>query len=219
MLQVIFAPEDTELADRIQADLKKAGYEVGAELPRATGHVLIPVLSPAGNANSTVQETIIRALDNSQHIIPVLAKVTPLPKLIEHLSAVNFSEDYDFGLLHRMVQAATAPDAGLPLKVRTPSVRAANGRVGMWLVALVLVWFIIGVVLVGFYGIQAPREEYNSIDTLAAVTVQAILAPNIPRSTEDAANFPATLNAAPTAQRPLLIGTTTAQAERNNVGK
>ena len=60
-------------------DLKDAGYEVSADAPRGAGHVLIPILSPAGDSSAGVQENIIQALDDGQHIIPVLAKrVQPL---------------------------------------------------------------------------------------------------------------------------------------------
>jgi hypothetical protein len=215
MLHISYAPEDAQLANRIESDLKAAGYEVSADPPRGVGHVFIPIVSPAGNASATVQANIIHALDDGQHIIPVLAKRIQPPKLIQHLSGVDYSDDYDFALLRNMVQAATAPDAGRPLKVLTPTVRAANRRIGVWLAALVLLWFIVGIVLVGFFGIQAPREEYNSIDTIVAVTVQAILSDNLPRTTDEAANFPATLEAVPSAQLPFLIGTATTQAERN----
>jgi hypothetical protein len=39
-----------------------------------------------------------------------------------------------------------------------------------------------------------------------------LLETNQPRSTQDAGHFPATVQAAPTGQRPLLIGTATAIA-------
>ncbi len=217
MLHIMYAPEDSALGERLKADFVKAGYEVDGELPHETGHILIPIISKTGNADQGVQATIIRALDNSQHIIPVVVEKAGLPKLIAHLSSADFSDDYDFKLVRKMVDAASAPGAGQPLRVLTPTVRASNQRIGMWLAIIVVLSFIVGVVLVGFFGIQAPREEYNSIDTLAAVTIQALIAPNLPHSTEDAANFPATLQAAPTAQRPLLIGTATRQAEQNSL--
>ena len=217
MLHITYAPEDAALGERLKADFVKAGYEIDGELPRETGHILIPIISKAGNADTSVQATIIRALDDSQHIIPVLAEKTALPKLIAHLSSADFSEHYDFKGVQARVDAASAPGVGQPLRVLTPNVRASNQRIGMWLAIIVVLSFIVGLVLVGFFGIQAPREEYNTIDTMAAVTIQAMIAPNLPHSTEDAMNFPVTLQAAPTAQRPLLIGTATRQAEQNSI--
>jgi hypothetical protein len=211
MLYITSAPEDNTLATRLRADLTQAGYPV-----EENGDLLIAVLSPAGATNATVQSAIVSALDKGQHIIPVLASPVKLPKLIDHLIPLDFSQQYNLAALRERVNVLSSPDAPKPLKVLTPTVRASNNRIGVWLTVLVLAWFIIGVALVGFFGIQAPREEYNTIETIAAATVQSYLAPNIPRSTQDAENFPATLQAAPTAQRPLLSGTATAQAQWNS---
>lgn len=212
MLYITHAPGEAALAARLKAELTAGGYTVNAALTNQPRHLLIALLSPEAVANTAVQNDIFAALDNGQHIIPVLAKDVDVPKLIDHLPAVDFRKTEDFATLKAQIDKLSAPDAGSPVRVQTPKLRSRNRRVGFWVLLVAVVWFIIGVVLVGVYGIQLPREEYELVDTQAAIEINEIVGRNLPRSTEDAANFPATLRAAPTAQRPLLIATTTAMA-------
>jgi len=212
MLHITYAPEDAALAARLKTDLQQACYEVNGALPREAGHLLIAVLSPTAWGDTIVQNTIIRALDNSQHIIPVLTGNASLPRLIAHLTPIDFSTNEDYARLHAEVERLTAPGAPLPMRVLTPTVRSANRRILYWLLAIVLVCFIAGVILVGVYKIQAPAEEYENIATEVKGTIDVYVERNLPHSTQDAANFPLTLQAAPTAQRPLLIATSTAMA-------
>ena len=209
MLHITYAPEDTALASRLKTDLEKAGYSISGDLPPGTGHLLIAVLSPGSWENPVVQQTIFQALDNSQHIIPVLSGITQLPKMIDHLTPVDFTVDYTFDTLKAEVDRLSAPDAAHPMRALTPKVRRANRRIGYWLLALALVWFIIALILVGVYKIQAPTEEYNSIATFAQATINVYVYRNLPRTTEDAVNFSQTLQAVPTAQRPLLMASAT----------
>lgn len=206
MITITHASADADLAARLSADLSKW------EHTRSNGEtaLLIVVLSPESSADAEVQNMIIHALDSGQHIIPVLAKAAPLPKLIDHLSPIDFTATYDVQAVIARIQEHTAPGAAPPLKVRTPKVKAANQRYGYWLTILALIWFTLAVVMVGIGGLRAPVEEYNTIETQVAATIAIIIRENLPRSTEDALNFPATVQAAPTAQRPALIATATA---------
>ncbi|MEZ4667638.1 MAG: hypothetical protein R3E39_06935 [Anaerolineae bacterium] len=214
MLTITHAQEDAQLAHKLINDLTKQGQAISETPQKGREHILIAVISPASNNDLQVQTAITDALDNSQHIIPVLAQAAVLPKWIDHLKALDFTDSYPLDTLIKQIELLSSGKAGLPLKVLTPRARGKNRNVGYWLAALALVWFILGIILVGFFGIQAPREEYNNIDTEVAATVMVILEGNIPHSTEEAANFPATVQAAPTAQRPLLEATATAIATR-----
>jgi hypothetical protein len=208
MITVVNAAEDQELASRLRHDLQAAGYTIGETVQAGAGHILVVVLSPEGSA--IVTQAIIEALDNNQHIIPVLARPGPIPKLIDHLTVVDFSQQYDPEAVRNYAAALSAPGAGRPMTVITPKVRRANRRIGLWLAGLSVIWFIIALILVGVFHIQAPAEEFNNMYTMDAVTIQAAVGRNLPRTTQDALNFPMTLQAAPTAQRPLLIATATA---------
>jgi hypothetical protein len=212
MIHITSAPEDAALATRLKTDLQGAGYTVSDELPRESSHILIAVLSPTAWENADLQATVIRALDGSQHIIPVLAGTVALPKLIAHLTPVDFSASYKLEVLKHEVDRLSAPDAPHPMRVLTPSVKSRNQRIGYWLLLLAIVWFVVAIVLIGVFRVQAPTDEYNTIATFAQATINVYVGQNLPHSTLEAENFPATLRAAPTAQRPLLIATTTAMA-------
>jgi hypothetical protein len=212
MLTVIHTAADTNLAERIKADLQKAGYSLHEMVSERREDMLIALISPAADSDAAVQEALIKALDAGQHIVPVIASPAALPKLIDHLPVVDFSKGYNLAVLKARIEALSASDAGLPMKVLTPRTRQKNRNVGYWLAALALVWFIAGLILVGIFGIQAPQEEYNTIATEVGATVNAYVERNLPHTTQEAANFPATIQAAPTAQRPLLIATATARA-------
>lgn len=211
MLTLAYIQKDAALAARLQKDLEAAGQTVTADLQPGLANILIVLVSPTSVTDTAVKASIVQALDNTQHIIPVLTAPTVLPKMIDHLQPLDFSTGYPFSTLTEQIAILSAPGARLPLKVRTPSVNARNRGTAVWLVIFAVISFIVGIVLVGFYGIQAPREEYNGVDTEVAATVQMYLRTNIPRSTEDAINFPATVQAAPTSQRPFLVETATAQ--------
>ncbi|MBL8154382.1 MAG: toll/interleukin-1 receptor domain-containing protein [Anaerolineae bacterium] len=212
MLTVINAGADKPLAERIKADLQKVGYTVQEAVSERREDMLIAVISPAGSSDAGVQAALIQALDSGQHIIPVIASPTALPKLIDHLAALDFSQGYHFAALKGRIEALSTAEAGRPMTVLTPRTREKNRNIGYWLAALALVWFILGVILVGVFGIQAPQEEYNTLATQVGATVNAYVERNLPHTTQEAANFPATVQAAPTAQRPLLIATATARA-------
>lgn len=210
MITVVNTPGDQDLAARIRQDLQAVGYDVGDTVRAGAGNMLVLVLSPQAAADVHLTQTMVEALDNNQHIIPVLAKPTPVPKLIDHLTALDFSQQYDAEALRSTVTALTTPGASRPMTVITPKVQKANRRIGLWLAGLSIIWFIIALILVGVFHIQAPTEEYNTVDTLEAATIQVVVGRNLPRTTQDALNFSTTLQAAPTAQRPLLIATATA---------
>lgn len=212
MITVISAPGDNDLSARIQQDLQTAGYIIGDKIEAGTGNLLVLVLSPEGSTDPGVNQAMIEALDNNQHILPVLAKPTQMPKLIDHLTVLDFSQQYDAEALRTYVAALSAPNAGRPMTVITPKIQRANRRIGLWLAGLSVIWFIIALILVGVFHVQAPIEEYNTVDTLEAATVQVVLGRSQPRTTQDALDFPTTLQAAPTAQRPLLMATATAIA-------
>lgn len=216
MLAITYSPSDSDLAKRLLVDLTAKGYSVSDVQLTGRGNILIVLVSPASNTEVTVQNRILSALDNGQHIIPVMANTAPIPKLIDHLKPFDFTSTYPIEVLGEQIEHLSSPNAGLPLKVLTPAARAKNRNVGYWFFALALIWFILGIVLVGFFGIQAPREEYNTINTEVAATIMVIIDENLPRSTVEAENFQATVQAAPTAQRPLLAATATAIAAQNN---
>ncbi|MCA0458655.1 MAG: hypothetical protein LCI00_32160 [Chloroflexi bacterium] len=210
MLTLVYNPQDAALAQRVMQDLKAQGFAFKESLTAEKGMILLAVTSPAANDDATVQNVVIQAFDNNQHVVLLTAQPAPIPKIMNHLRVFDFSSSYPLPALAEHLLFLASPEAGSPLKVLTPKTRAKNRGIGIWLTILVLVWFVVGLVVVGVFRIQAPVEEYNTVETEYAATVASIVQQNLPRSTEEAENFPATVQAVTTAQRPVLIQTATA---------
>lgn len=220
MLKIAFVERDRPLAERMARDLQTAGYEVALDGLVSAGDredVLIPIYSPVSSADAALERAVDAALDAGQHIVPVLTGGAVLPALLDHLNEANFNDGYTFEALEVRVKAALAPDARLPLRVRTPAVKRANRRTGIIVAALALIMFAAGLYAVGVMGIQAPIKEFNTIETMVALTRDVLVAPELeiyarflPRSTEEAANYAPTLRAVPTVYRPLMALTATA---------
>lgn len=219
MLKILNTASDQALAARMGEDLRKAGYEASAAGTAAPGRgdAVIFVLSPAGQADSALQDALVAALDHSLHIVPVMAQPVAVPHFIDHLDVVDFSGGYDFATLKAQVDHELSPGTPMPMRVLTPTVRKSNRTVGYVLAVAVLFMFAAGLYGVGVLHIQAPVEEFNSEATMEAATVMKMIAPlmatyaqSFPKSTEDAVNYPATLGAIPTVYRPLVAATATA---------
>jgi hypothetical protein len=204
MFNIIYAPGETELASRLQTDLEIA---LDGETIRNTTIVL---LSPGANQDKTVQNALMATLDSGQHIVPVMAKAAVVPELIDHLEAIDFTQRYDLNSLIERIRQLSGPDGGLPIRVRTPAIKAANRRFGYVMAALALAMFVAGLYLVGVMGVQAPAEEYQALYLTETVTIQAQVDRFLPRSTADALHFDSTLEAVPTALQPLLSDAATA---------
>ena len=229
MLNIIYHPADHTTAARLIADLNASGTPVrdltqGGE--NAKGDILIAVISPTSNAdaNALVEKVLIQALDNSQHIIPVLLGGAGIPKLIDHLQYANFTDAYDFPAVQLLVEDASHPGAKAPIRVLTPKVRRSNSRAG-WIVAVASIFmFLVGLYAVGVLKIQQPQEEYDAIDATQRAMIEQELEPQLataegflPADPDQAYVYPATALAFPTRLRPFVVATATAYATQNNV--
>lgn len=200
MAAIVYHPADSALAERIRADLSGAS---GSE------NVAIIVLSPQAAADAAVQAALAGAIDQNQHIIPVLAKPVPLPRLIEHMEPLDFSAGYD---RDRLAARLAASSVELQMKVLTPKTVGSNRRVGLVVAFFAIVMFAAGIYGVGVMGLQAPAREYNAVETEIIETRNAYIDAALPHSTEDALNFQATVDAAAPTLRPLLVATASAIA-------
>ncbi len=216
MLKIINSSSDQATAARLAADFKGAGYEIGKG-DLAHGDLALLLLSQAALADPAVQERMIQALDLSLHIVPVMTQRVTLPKLIDHLDVVDFSDGYDFAVLRQQVDLELSPDAPLPMRTRTPKVKRSNRNFAIVIAVVAIFMFVSGLYAVAVLHDQAPIQEFNTMDTEAAMTRDIIVAPVLkiyaqflPETTEDATNYPATLMAIPTVYRPLMELTATA---------
>ena len=200
MTEIIYTPADSEVAAKIQTDLAQQSSEVDAA---------IVLLSPQAVADDRVSAALVRAIDANKRVVPVLVKATPLPDLIEHLEPVDFSQRYDFDVLSARLK--TIPHE-IHLRVRTPQVKAANQRTALIVAVFAIIMFLAALYGVGVLGIQAPTEEFDAVETSVIETRNAIIDDLLPRSTDDALNFQATVDGAAPTTRPLLMMTATAVA-------
>ncbi len=223
MHSLIYAPADAALANQIAAALRQARLDV-TDLTKAAApkpdhpsqSALIAVIG-ANPADPALMNAIAAALDSGQHIIPVQLAGGALPKLIDHIVPVDFSETVDLAALQMRIDEVDSGAAGVPLRVRTPTVRRANRQAGWLLAVLALGMFAVGIYGVGVLGIQAPRREYDDVETEVALTTAPIIAAELaeyarllPRDAESASGFESTLRAVPTAYRAFVAGTATA---------
>lgn len=208
-LTVINAPENAKLAQRIRDDLASDGVTIHDTVHPDPKSITVIVFSPEALANDAVQAQLYTALDHHQHIVPVLASAVDLPRLINHLQPLDFSAGYNAKALRETVATLSGPNAPKPLTVLTPNQSRANRRFGLIFAVLALVVFGISVYLIAVEGLRAPEEELFLYETQIVVTIDAAL----PRSTADAAAFPATVTAVSTRDREGLAATATAIAD------
>ena len=218
VLKFAYSPADAALAARLQSDLR-SGHTL-VEGTTATGYqLLVLVLSNAGLSDAAVVDAMDDALDSSIHLIPVLAEPVALPRLINHLTPADFSNGaYPIQDLRDAIAYLTGPDAPRVIRVLTPRRRKKNRNVGLIVFAVAFVMFMAGVIGV-MLGLQAPAEEYNAVDTEVAQTRDAIIGPTLdalsrflPRSTDEAGVFEATLQRMPTVHQPFIAATATFNA-------
>jgi hypothetical protein len=195
MTRIIYAVQDGTLAEQIERDFQDVNGAV------------IVILSPAAAQDGGIQDAIVQALDKGKRLVPVLAAPTPLPEAIEHLEPLDFSQGYDADALR-----VRLTDGGTPMKVRTPGVRKLNRFDGYFLLAVVVFCFVVALFFVAGGAVRNPDAEYAAVETQIVLTRNYYIDANLPRSTQEAAEFASTVQAAPTALRLFLSATATAVA-------
>jgi hypothetical protein len=223
MHTLIYAPADAPSANQIAAALRQARLDVtdlttsaAPALNHPAQSALIAIIG-TNPADPALMRAIAAALDRGQHIIPVQLAGGALPKLIDHIVPVDFSEAVDMAALRARIDEVVSGAAGVPMRVRTPTVKRANRQAGWFLAVLAIGMFAVGIYGVGVLGIQAPRREYDEVNTEVALTTAPLIAVELaeyarllPRDAESAAGFESTLRAVPTAYRAFVAGTATA---------
>lgn len=199
MLQITYAPSDQAQAAQMQTDLSAASLQLEHRL-------LLVLVSSASNANTTVQQEIRRALaDDDVRVVPVRLDAAPLPDALSDHDALDLSDGYDSGRLIRHVRRADLGD----------DIRRSNNRLLFYLLTAALLVFVISLGAIGSGQIRAPNDEFATENALRDATIRAITNPTVeyllPRTTDEAQSFPATLQALDNDDlAPLLAGTATA---------
>ncbi len=180
---------------------------------------VIALFSPDALHDNSLMQQLYAALDSGHPIIPVTTTAMTLPREIDHLTPICLQDDTAIEELRQHLETALRPDAGLGLKVLTPATRRSNARAGLVVGLAAFGMFMAGILGIAVFNIEAPLEEYNLVDTEVAQTRDLLIAPTLegylrylPGSIEQAAEYPATLQAVPTRIRPFVAATATAVA-------
>ena len=195
MIDIIHHPADSGWARQVKQNLASVD-----------GEATLVLLSADAVDDQQVLAQLEIALDAGRRIVPLLAEGVGLPALIEHLEPV------EPGDLDGLTQRLADPEASLPMRVHTRSLRASNRRTALVVLLLAGIMFVAALYGVGVMGIQYPHEEYDEVHERVVATRDAFIEEALPRGTDEAADFAVTAQAAATALRPLLVATATARA-------
>ena len=185
MIRITYAPEQKPLALQIRDDL--------SGLPELSQALLIVLVSSKSKADPQVQAEIEKAQGERAHILPILSENIALPASLENRVCLDFSGGYDRERLLRQLEQAA---------MRSPDIRRANRRALTVIGGIALLMFAIALIAIAGGFVAFPVAEYNEEATFQALWIGGLIGQTLeyvqPRSTEDALNFSATHQAAPT---------------------
>ncbi len=204
---LIYAEADIKLAMRIRGDLEAESIRVVDDLQ--DNSVVVAVLSASGVQSQKVINMLNVASDKYHHILPILAEMVKLPRVIDHLGALDFSQTYSGKNLLNRVNELASPNAPKPLTALTPAKRKQNVQSSIFYAVVAFGIFVMGIIGVGVFGLQAPEDEYYGIETQVYLTQRVYIDKSLPRNSEEAINFEATIPFIPTKARVEAIGTAT----------
>jgi hypothetical protein len=204
MISITYSADQKALAEQIRDDLAAAGMQPAHP-------VLIVLVSEQSNADPSVQQEIEAEKTRCHTIIPILTESVALPASLDDYKPLNMTSGYKSKTLFTRLSQSTM--------TRT-DVATANRRAMIVIGIIALVMF--GFAIVGIMGgvVAFPVKEYNEEATYEAEWVNGLIYETLeaaqPRTTQDAENFDATLEAVPT--RVYLFIRETATALPNTLG-
>ncbi|MFW5748080.1 MAG: hypothetical protein ACOCYT_00555 [Chloroflexota bacterium] len=208
-ITLAFSKDSSKLAARIRGDLEAEGLTVSGSVQPGRDALLVVLLSTESRQDAEIQQKLIAALENYQHVIPVLAQPTDLPQLIDNLPPLDFSTSYDRDALLNRIETLTGPDAPPPLVTLTPSLRRSNQRAGLIIAGVVMVMFVLAILGVLIDVFVPPADEFAGVETQIFLTRNWYIDEALPRDTEEALSFEATVVEARETVQPFLILTAT----------
>lgn len=224
MLKFIYAEGDSAQAERILRDVRAIAPVDDMRQPgaaQARGDILLLVLSGRTMKDAQATTALYQALDQFQHVIPIMIEPVRLPNIISNLVTVDYTAGADLPALRERIAFLQSPGAPRPLRVLTPKTRRSNWTVASIFIALSGAMFCIGILAIGGGVSRPPEDEYNAVGTAIQGTVDVEIEVALqdymlflPRSTEQAANYEATLRIVPTRYRPFMAQTATGIAVR-----
>lgn len=204
---LVYADVDHKLAMRIRGDLE--AESIGVQDTLTDGAVVVAILSAQGVKTPHIIQMLNTASDKYHHILPVLAEPTKLPRVIDHLQPIDMTQANANKELVKRVNFLASPEAPRPLTSLTPAKRKENLQSSIFYGVIAFGIFLMGIIAVGVFGIQAPEDEYYTVETQVYLTQRVYIDRALPRNTGEAVNFQATVPFIPTKARQEAIGTAT----------
>jgi hypothetical protein len=197
MLQITYADGDGKIAEQMQHDLSEANL-------RLQHRILIVLISPDSVVDDAVRGSINKAVNEKYLLAAVILQEASLPKSLENSMSLDLLKGYN---KDKLIQFVNQVDIGAERLKR-------NRRWLFYMVALVLLVFVVSIATLASGLIAVPLDEFSTERALQDAQIETVVAPQLeairPRTTEDAENFPATVEAANNSLQPLMIGTATA---------
>ncbi|MCY4073391.1 MAG: hypothetical protein OXG60_19035 [Chloroflexi bacterium] len=197
MIHITFTADQAQLARQIRDDL--------AGLFESSPPLLIVLVSAASNQDPIVAAEIARARQSDVQLLPILTENVALPEPLVYEKPLNFAAGYRRASLLRRLSQST---------MTRGEVRRANRRALLVIGAIAALMF--GLAIIGILSglVAFPVAEYNEEATFQSLWIDGLIRETLeyarPRSTDDALNFAATLEAAPTRLYYYVRGTATA---------
>ena len=197
MIRITYSSTQKPLAEQIRDDLTDA-------FPAAQP-LLIVLVSADSNSDPAVQAEVQRARQKGVQLLPILTENVSLPQELENEKPLSFVAGYNReSLLRRLSQ----------LTMTRTEIRQANRRALTVIGAIALLMFVLAIIGMLSGLVAFPVAEYNEEATFQAQWIDGLIRQTLeyvqPKSTQDALNFPSTLEAAPTRLYYYVRGTATA---------
>lgn len=198
MINIVYDPSDAHTAETIQADLSQASL-------RLDNPILLILVTPDAMADSSILDSIRKAKQDKHVLVPVLLRSMAIPDVLKEERILDQTKGYKKSKLIQFIKQA---DIG---KEQT----ASNRRLFFYIAGAAVLMFAISLASIASGVVQFPVDEYATENAIRDAQVNTIVAPQLdairPRSTEDALNFDATIEAIENDDLlPFLVGTATA---------
>lgn len=201
MLSITYAPSEAELAEQLQNELSQAPFDL-------QHHFLIVLVTPTSSSEDTVEKAIRDALAEGHKVVPFMVRQATIPQPIRNMPVFDMKKGYK---INKVIDYLKKVDQGERIK--------SNNRAFLFLGIIVLIMFSISLFALASGVIAFPKEEFEEANAEEIATRDALIQPTLdvwqPRSTADAENFPATVEAVGTVYRPFIVMTATAIAPSN----
>jgi hypothetical protein len=222
MLKLIYAAADAAFAEQVKIDLAASEPVDDLRDPGASQQkddVLVAVVTAETFRDPVAAGRIYDALDQFQHIVPVLPAPIRLPTVLNNLVAIDYTRPAAAQALLDRIEFVRSDAAPQPMRVLTPRTRRSNRNVVAVFAALAASMFCIGLLAIGGGVSRPPEDEYDAVATAIQGTVDIEIQTELqqymlflPANASDAADYPATLQQVPTRYRPFMAMTATGAA-------